>query len=110
MQTVAKKVFVKGIPPRGENFARDQCLNDFLKQKTDVSWKFRSANSYLKGKRYRETGDEIYLNDNGINNLKNLLKDNVLYTSYDPELRKKGNGETIECHSTGNCICGSFSG
>ena len=38
--TVAQKVVVIGIPPRGDNFARAQSLNDLLKQKTDGSWKF----------------------------------------------------------------------
>ena len=36
--TAAKKVFVIRIPPRAENFARAQSLNDLLTQKTDVSW------------------------------------------------------------------------
>ena len=44
---VAKKVFVIGIPPR-ENFARAQSLKELLKQKTDVNWKFRSSNHYVK--------------------------------------------------------------
>ena len=74
--TVAKKVFVIGIPPRGEIFARAQSLDDLLKQKTDVSWKFRSSNHYLKSEKCRKIGDEVHLNENGINNLKNLLKDN----------------------------------
>ena len=49
--TVAKKVFVIGIPPRSENFARAKSLNDLLKQKTVVSWKFRCSNHYLKSKK-----------------------------------------------------------
>ena len=107
--TVAKKVFVIRIPPRGENFARAQSLNDLLKQKTDVSWKFRSSNHYLKSKKCRKIRDEVHLNENGINNLKNLLKDNILYKLYDPKLRRKGNGRTIECHSSGFCNRGSSS-
>ena len=108
--TVAKKVFVIGIPPHGENFAKAQSLNDLLKQKTDVRWKFRSSNHYLKSKNCQKIRDEVHLNENGINSLKNLLKDKILLKLYNQELRRKGNGRTIECHSSGFYNCGSFSG
>ena len=107
---VAKIVFVIGIPPRDENFARAQSLNDLLKQKTDINWKFRSSKHYLKSKKCRKIRDDVHLNYNGIINLKNLLKDNILHKLYDQELRRKGHGRTIECHNSGFCNCGYVSG
>ena len=65
----------------------------------DVSWKFLSSNHYLKSKSCQKIGDEVHLNENGIDNLKNCSKitsfTNCTTQSYDEKVTAERLGASV---------------
>ena len=107
----AKQVFVLGIPERDRNKERVEEVNKILEKLAKrvpritpkVAWKFRSVSTYISGLRYYEK-DKIHLNSDGLNNLKNCIKERILYKKYSKELNNKGNTNEIFCQ-TNQCSC-----
>ena len=107
----AKHVFVLGIPERDQNKERVEEVNKILdklafrvpKTNPKVAWKFRSVSTFISGLRYYEK-DKIHLNSDGLNNLKNCIKERILYKKYRKELHSKGHTSEIYCQ-TNQCSC-----
>ena len=86
----APSVFVLGVPERDENKTRSKAVNDLLqdiaerkpKKPGKVEWNYRSVKQNLTGARYFSKKDLIRLNEDGLNNLRNLIKEKVLYKKY----------------------------
>ena len=85
----AKKILAHGIRELDEHKPRSKGVADILeataarkpREKPQVAGKFRSVSTYISGQRYFRK-DKIHLNDDGLNNIKNLIKEKVLYKQY----------------------------
>ena len=101
----AKVVYVLGIPERNENKVRSKQVNDFLqsvgerktKDQPLVTWRYRTVARYITGACYFHPHDATHLNENGLNNLRNLNKEKILYKTYKKELNKRGYDKFFEC-------------
>ena len=107
----ASNVFVIGVPERDENKTRSKSGNDLLlakaerksNKKVEVKWIFRNVANFITGNRYF-TNDHYHLNEDGLNNLKNLIKRKILYKKYSKHLNDNGHLTEQEC-PTNNCQC-----
>ena len=66
---------------------------------------------HITGARYLYPNDATHLNEDGLNNLRNLFEEKILYKNYEKELIKRGNDEFFECEvsasvhaMTGECL------
>ena len=96
-QRTRSSVFVLGIPERDKNRERAIVTNDIVKAgagrisprfKQKVEWKYRSFSNFTSGRRYFKL-DKIHLNNDGLNNVKNLVKEKVLYSKYKKNERRR---------------------
>ena len=108
----AKVVYVLGVPERNDNKVRSKQVNDLLqsigerktKDQSFVAWRYRTVARHLTGARYFNPNDATHLNKDGLNNLRNLIKEKILYKSYKKELNERGNDEFFECKRD-ECQC-----
>ena len=107
----ARKVFVLGIPEHDENKPSSKAVADVMedtaarkhREKPQVAWKFRSLSTYVSGQRYFRKY-KIHPKDDGLNNIKNLIKEKVMCKQYKRELHLAGNTQVNSCV----CPCASW--
>ena len=87
-----------GIPERNENRIRASQANAILKAKAKrktpihdakVKRKYRSVSSFTSGRCFFKA-DIIHLNNVGLNDIRNLITGQILYSKYNKELNNVG--------------------
>ena len=113
----APSVVVLGVPERDENKTRSKAVKDLLqdiaerkpKKACKVEWNYRSVKQKLTGARCFIKKDLLHLNEDGLNNLRNLIKEKVLYKKYSKEFNSRGNLKKYECLTNDcRCICSTW--
>ena len=102
-------VHVIGIPERHNKKERTAKVNEILERfSTKADWKYKSVSKYIWSRHISE--DSVHLTDEGLRNLKKLLKEKILYTLYDFEQDKKGPRKVTFCGNAKqpDCLCGHF--
>ena len=86
------------------------CRFDYLR----LSTKFLSLSKYiqfrhLKNHHHKEKA-LVHLTSEGVNNIKNLIKEKLLFKKYSKELNNLGPERTFECDRDSGCLCGLYDG
>lgn len=105
----AEQVFVLGLPHRHQKTDRTKEVNTLLVNLSKSSdWNFKGVGHYIGKKDV--SGDAVHLTQDGLKNLKRLIKTDILKEKFSLEEDKK---ETtlIECNPNTHreCLCGSYS-
>ena len=120
--TVAKKLYVIGIPRRIppeteiENFEdheliRHLAVNQRLANASkEVRWNFRGLAEHVYSEMHFSDRDCVHLSEKGISQSRVILKTKVFYEHYSIELEQQGHPNVYERSSASDCKCGSFLG
>ena len=98
----APKIFILGIPHRGEYRKRASDVNGFLRTKKG-NWKYRGLCDKIYCI-YHLKEDEVHLNKEGLRGIQSILKNKILYTKYSDSCNREGHLATFECRFR-NCNC-----
>ena len=110
-----KKVYILGIPQRGTHCQRADEINKILtKVAKELKWKFLSLSKYihfrhLKNHHHKEKA-HVHLTSEGVNNIKKLIKEKILFKKYGKEFNNLGPERTFECDRDTGCLCGLYDG
>ena len=103
------EIYVLSLPQRHNKPNRTKDVNKFLLELSKSSvWKFKVVGHYL-GKRDVSSGDEIQLTEDGLKNLKRLIKTEILKRKF-ALVKDKEETQLITCDEKKNpkCIRGSY--
>ena len=73
------------------------------KHDVEVKWKYCSPSSFTSGQRYYKAG-KTHFNNDGLNDIMNLIKRKILYSKYKKKLNNAGNSKA-STSETNNCRC-----
>ena len=102
------ETYVLGLPQRHDQPNRTKDVNKLLLEliKSSVR-KFKGVGHYL-GKKDVSSGDEIHLTEDGLKNLKRLMKTEILKKKFSL-VKDKEETQLITCDEKNpKCICGSY--
>ena len=109
LTTRSNEVYNLGIPERHQQPERTKKVNDaLLRLSVGANWKYRSLSKYIQTRHI--SGDDVHIDEEGLKNIKKLVKEKILRQKYDINLDNKGTSIVYKCGFENQrfCICGHY--
>lgn len=102
--SLARQVFVIGIPPRHGQVQRTKSVNSYLANSKDSKWLFRGISRSIYSTAKHTGGDDVHLEPKALSGIRSILKLRILRKLFSLKIDKDGHLREYSCPCN-QCYC-----